>query len=232
MHCHNFTTDKTSTYNIHIILHICINLESGAAYMREICNPRKLFWYLKTQPENQIKDFTVAWRTTMHRRNESGISRFRRETDITAQISRGRSCICTCEKRAKYEIRRDEIRGRIFDAPQRKIQSNGKRKLSIRDTVAYIYGNVSVRSLRDDEGMDYRNIRRIFLTRYIYTTLYENVSLRKSLWSFYISTFSIFADEFVESLSCYNIIHGVNIGLSCTKIEKDITILFLHFCKE
>lgn len=134
--------------------------------MREMCNPRKLFWYLKTQPENQIKDFTVAWRTTMHRRNESGISRFRRETDITAQISRGRSCICTCEKRAKYEIRRDEIRGRIFDAPNEKYSPTEKENflLGIRSR---IYGNVSVRSLRDDEGMDYRNIRRIFLTRYI-----------------------------------------------------------------
>lgn len=86
---------KVSSYNI--ILCVYIYILSVAVYTREMCNLRKLFWYLKTQPENQIKDFTVAWRTTMHRRNESGISRSRRETDITAQISRGRSCICTCK---------------------------------------------------------------------------------------------------------------------------------------
>lgn len=46
--------------------------------------------------------------------------------------------------RAKYVIRRDEIRGRIRRAQRRKIQSVGKRKLSIRDTMAYTVTSVYV----------------------------------------------------------------------------------------
>lgn len=100
------------------------------------------------------------------------------------------------QKRAKYEIRRDEIRGRIFDAPNEKYSPTKKENfpLGIRSRIRY---NVSIRFLRDDEGMDYREYTENFLPD-IHVRPCMKMCPCESLCDRFIFTFSIFV---IESLS-------------------------------
>lgn len=95
----------------------------------------------------------------------------------------GRSCICTCESAQNTRYAMMKFEGGYGASQRRKIQSKGKRKLSIRDAVAYMVTSVHVFYVTTKEWIIgiYGN--------FFSGTIYENVSSRRTLCHRFIYAF-------------------------------------------